>query len=202
MGILIVQENSPCDYLAAPQMVRTIKFLKVLARGPDIINSSFIDACLEAGERVKVEDYKLADKTNEKKLGIKLEKSIARARENKGRLLWGIPVYCTKDIKGGADSYRPIAEANGAIFKTFTGRGASTIKPTKPDEDAGGQEPVYLLTSNSKAEKDLWPRFEKMVRDGNMEPRIVTADWLLQVAMSQELKFDKKYLATNYFKGR
>ncbi|KUI69948.1 BRCT-containing protein 1 [Cytospora mali] len=202
MGIQIVQENAPCDYLAAPQMVRTIKFLRVLARGPDVINSSFIDACLEAGERVEVDDYKLKDKASEAKFGIKLEKAISRARANKGRLLWGVAVYCTKDIKSGADSYKPIAEANGAIFKTYTGRGASTIKPTKPDEDSQGPEPVYLLTSNSKAEKDLWPRFEKMARDGNMVPRVVASDWLLHVAMSQELKFDKRFLATNYFKGR
>lgn len=201
MGIQIVHENAACDYLAAPHMVRTIKFLRALARGPEVINSSFIDACLEAGERLDVNEYKLKDKANEARFGVKLEKSIARARENKGRLLWGVPIYCTKDIKSGAESYRPIAEANGAIFKTYTGRGASTIKPTNPDEDSQGQEPVYLLTSGSKAERELWTRFEKMARDGNMDPRVVSSDWLLQVAMSQELKFDKKYLATRFFKG-
>lgn len=120
---------------------------------------------------------------------------------NKGHLLWRVPIYCTTQIKSGPDSYRPIAEANGAIFKTYTGR-SSTIKPTDPEEDVQGPEPVYLLTSNSKAERDLWPRFEKMAKDGNMLPRVVSSDWLLKVAMSQEVTFTQKDLAVNFFKGR
>ena len=38
-----------------------------------------------------------------------------------------------------------------------------------------------------------------MARKGNMEPRIVVSDWLLDIAMKQELGFDKKYLVKNYF---
>lgn len=201
MGIQIVQETAQCDYLAAPQLLRTIKFLRTLARGPEVINSSFIDDCLEHGERLDPKEYKLKDKEREKSFGVKLEKSIARARENKGRLLWGVPVYCTTMIKSGPDSYKPIAEANGAIFKTYNGR-TSTIKVTPPDEDSQGPEPVYLLTSNNKAERALWPRFEKMAKDGNMLPRIVSSDWLLKVAMSQELTFEDKFLAENFFKGK
>lgn len=201
MGILIVQENAQCDYLAAPQILRTIKFLRTLAQGPEIINSIFIDDCLEQGERLDVEDYKLKDKDREKQFGIKLERSIERARKNKGRLLWGVPIYCTTQIKSGPDSYRPIAEANGAIFKTYNGR-ASTIKVIRPEEDSQGPEPVYLLSSNSKTERDLWPRFEKMAKDGNMMPRVVSADWLLKVAMDQEVTFEAKDLAESFFKGR
>lgn len=201
MGILIVQENAQCDYLAAPHILRTIKFLRTLAQGIEVINSSFIDDCLEQGERLDIENYKLQDKEKEKQFGIKLQRSIARARENKGRLMWGVPIYCTSQIKSGPDSYRPIAEANGAIFKTYNGR-TSTIKVTSPEEDSQGPEPVYLLTSNSKAERDLWPRFEKMARSGNMLPRVVSSDWLLKVAMNQELKFEEKFLAERFFKGK
>lgn len=156
---------------------------------------------MEQNERLDVEDYILQDKAKEKQFGIKLQTSIQRARQNKGKLLWGIPIYCTTQIKSGPDSYRPIAEANGAIFKTYNGR-SSTIKPTNPDEDTQGPEPVYLLTTNSKPERDLWPRFEKMANDGNMVPRVVAADWLLKVAMSQEVKFSNKDLAVNFFKGK
>lgn len=201
MGIMIVQENAPCDYLAAPQILRTIKFLSILAKGPEIINSSFIDDCLEQGKRLDVEGYKLKDKDREKQFGIKLERSIERARKNKGRLLWGVPIYCTTQIKSGPDSYRPIAEANGAIFKTYNGR-TSTIKVVSPEEDSQGPEPVYLLSSNSKTERDLWPRFEKMAKNGNMAPRVVPADWLLKVAMNQQVTFEAKDLAENFFKGR
>lgn len=201
MGIMIVQENAPCDYLAAPQILRTIKFLSILAKGPKIINSSFIDDCLEQGERLDIESYKLKDKDREKQFGMKLERSIERARKNKSRLLWGIPIYCTTLIKSGPDSYRPIAEANGATFKTYNGR-TSTIKVTSPEEDSQVPEPVYLLSSNSKTERDLWPKFEKMAKDGNMTPRVVSADWLLKVAMNQEVTFEAKDLAENFFKDR
>lgn len=202
MGIQIVQEDQPCDYLAAPQILRTIKFLRALAKGPDVIDSKYIDDCLEAGERQDVEDYKLRDKEKEKQFGIKLEDSVKRARNNKGHLMSGVPVYCTTQVKSGFQSYKGIAEANGAIFKTYTGRSV-TIKVVRPEEDSQGPEPVYLLTSNSKAERDLWPKFEKMARDGNMVPRVVAPDWLLKVAMSQKLTFDAKTdLAENFYKGK
>lgn len=202
MGIAIVQDNQQCDYLAAPCIKRTIKFLRTLASGPVIINSQFLDDCLEQNERLDVEDYHLVDQEREEQYGIKLDESVDRARQNKGKLLWGIPVYCTTAIKSGPDSYRPVAEANGAIFKTYTGR-TSTIKVVNPEEDSQGPEPVYLLTSNSKPERDLWPKFEKMARNGNMKPRVVCADWLLKVAMAQELIFDENEdLAENFFKGK
>lgn len=201
MGIQIVQENQQCNYLAAPFIKRTIKFIKALAQGPTIITSQFIDDCLEQGERPDPDDYPLVDKKREVQFGINLQKSIERARLNKGKLLWGVAIYCTTSIKSGPDSYRAIAEANGAIFKTYTGR-TNTIKVINPEEDTQGPEPVYLLSSNSKQEMDLWSKFEKMARDGNMKPRVVPSDWLLKVAMAQEVTFKEADLAVNFFKGK
>ncbi|KAK5662051.1 hypothetical protein OQA88_10165 [Cercophora sp. LCS_1] len=200
MGIQIVQDNAPCDYLAAPHMVRTMKFLKCLARGPEVINSSFIDECLDAGKRLDPEDYQLVDKENEKRFNIKLSTVVARARMNRGRLLNNVPVYCTADIKNGYSSYQQIAEANGAIFKLYRARSGTTIRPTTAEEDGGAPpEPVYLLTSSSPGERALWPKFEKMARDGHMEPRVVVADWLLDVTMKQELTFEPRFLAEKFY---
>jgi hypothetical protein len=200
LGIQIVPETRPCDFLAAPHMVRTVKFLQTLARGPEVISSSFIDACLDSGELVDVNDHRLKDKESEKRFGITIERAVARARNNRGRLLWRVPIYCTADIKNGSENYKAIAEANGAIFKIYRARSGTTIKPTTAEEDGGAApEPVYLLTSASPAERHLWPRFEEMARKGNMEPRVVVSDWLLEVAMKQEVLFDEKYLAADYF---
>ncbi len=180
-------------------MVRTQKFLRTLARGPEVINSSFIDACLDTGKRPDTEKFRLKDTENEKKFGVKLDMAIARARANRGRLLWGIAVYCTAEIRNGFASYQTIAEANGAIFKLYRARSGTTIRPTSAEEDGGADpEPVYLISSTSAAEKLLWPKFEDMARKGHMEPRIVAADWLLNVAMTQELVWDDKYLVSNY----
>lgn len=180
-------------------MVRTMKFLRTLARGVPVLDSSFIDACLDTGKVPDVNDFLLKDKENEKKFGVTLERATARAKANKGRLLWGLPVYCTADIKNGFESYKVIAEANGALFKLYRARSGTTIRETRPEEDIGGPDPVYLLTSTSPAEKALWPKFEEMARKGNMEPRIVVSDWLLDVAMKQQLEFDKRYLVKEYF---
>jgi hypothetical protein len=197
MGIQIVQDNAACEYLAAPQMVRTKKFLVTLARGATVIDSAFIDACLEAGEAQEPRNFILKDTENEKRLGVKLSTSVTRAKKNQGRLLWGVPIYCTADIRNGPEAYQPIAEANGAIFKIYRARGGTTIKPTTAEEDGGRDpDPVYLLTGSSPSEKQLWPRFKEMAIKGHMEPRIVITDWLLDVTMSQELSFDEKYLAS------
>ena len=177
-----------------------MKFLRCLARGPEVISSDFVTACIEANKVLPIKDYLLVDKENEERFGVTLETAISRARANRARLLWGVPIFCTAEIKNGVQSYQTIAEANGAIFKVFRGRGGTVIKPTTPEEDDGEPpEPVYLLTSPSAAEKQLWPKFEEMAKKGNMEPRIVVSDWLLDVAMKQELTFDPKYLAVRYF---
>ncbi|KAK8111406.1 uncharacterized protein PG998_007863 [Apiospora kogelbergensis] len=201
MGISVVADGNKCDYLVAPQLVRTVKFLRNLSRGATVLSSSWIETCLDTGEVPDPNDYLLKDKENEQKLGLRLQTSVARAAKNKGGLLRGLPIYCTASIKNGPESYKVIAEANGAQFLVYGPRSGSTIKPTNPDEDPDGPDPVYLLSTANPDEKKLWRKFEEMARQGNMEPRVVASDWLLDVVMRQELSFDKKYLVTNFFDG-
>lgn len=194
-----MQEGQPCDYLAAPHVVRTVKFLCALARGPEVISSSFIDAALDTGKLPAINQYFLKDKEAEKRYDFKLDKSVGRAKANRGRLLQGVAVYCTETIKNGPNSYRVIAEANGAIFKIYRARSGTTIKPTTAEEDGGAApDPVYLLSGVSSEEKALWPRFREMAEKGHMEPRVVAPDWLLDVAMAQQVRYDDKFKAENY----
>ncbi|ETS78277.1 hypothetical protein PFICI_10339 [Pestalotiopsis fici W106-1] len=199
LGIQVVSDGSQVDYLVAPQVVRTVKFLRNLSKGAKVLSSEWIEQCLDTGEVPPPEDYLLHDKENEKKFGFKLEASVERAIKNKGKLLWNVPIYCTSTIKNGTESYKAIADANGAIFLVYAARSGTTIKPTNPEDDEGGPEPVYLLSTASPEEKKLWPRFEAMAKAGNMEARVVASDWLLDVVMKQELTFDKKYLVNNFF---
>ena len=191
----MVQDALSCTHLAAPAMVRTQKFLCALASGPTIVSSDFIDACIKKQEMPKVEDFVLIDKENEKKFGLKLKDVLARAKANKRILLRRVPIYCTKDIPNGPETYRAIVESNGGTFAVYTGR--PTIKKTNPEEDEGPAEPVYLITGHKPIERQLWPKFAEMANEGNMIPRIVTTEWLLDVAMFQKQKWDKKYLAEN-----
>lgn len=199
MGIQIVAEGQPCDYLAAPNIVRTVKFLCALARGPTVISSTFIDQAIETGDVPDVDDFILQDEEAEKKHNIKLEKSVARAKANRGKLLVGIPIYCTEKIRAGPDSYKAIAEANGAIFKIYRARSGTTIRPATAEEEGKPPEPVYLLSSDARDEKSLWPKFREMAFQGNMEPRIVVPDWLLDVAMAQQVRFDEKYKVEQFY---
>ncbi|KAH7175623.1 hypothetical protein EDB81DRAFT_874463 [Dactylonectria macrodidyma] len=202
LGVQIVQEGQPCDYLAAPHVVRTVKFLCALARGPTVISSTFIDKILETGKTPDVEDFILQDKETENRYNFSLDKSVARAKSNRGKLLLGIPIYCTEKIRNGPESYKAIAEANTAIFMIYRARSGTTIRPTTAEEDGNAPpEPVYLLSSNSPEEKALWGRFRDMAHKGNMEPRVVAPDWLLDVAMAQQVRFDKKFLVENFYKA-
>ncbi|KOS17383.1 BRCT-containing protein 1 [Escovopsis weberi] len=195
LGIQIVQEGQPCDYLAAPHVVRTVKFLCALARGPTVISSTFLDEVLEAGELLDVDDYVLRDQESEAKWDMDLAKSVARAKAYKGKLLRGVPVYCTERCPNGPDSYRAIAEANGATFKLYRARSGTTIKPTTAEEDGNAPpEPVYLLSGTSADEKAVWARFRKMAEAGHMEPRVVMPEWLLDVAMAQQVRFKDRFL--------
>ncbi|KAH0492655.1 hypothetical protein TgHK011_007599 [Trichoderma gracile] len=195
LGIQIVQEGHPCDYLAAPHVVRTVKFLCALARGPTVISSAFIDQILETGKIPEVEKFLLKDDDAEAKYNINLQQSVARAKAHRGKLLRNVGIYCTDKVRNGPDSYRTIAEANGATFKIYRARSGSTIKPTTAEQDNFlPPDPVYLLSGNSAEEKQLWPRFREMAEKGHMEPRIVSPDWLLDVAMAQQVRFDKKFL--------
>ncbi|KAM0525744.1 hypothetical protein ACHAPE_000455 [Trichoderma viride] len=195
LGIQIVQEGQPCDYLAAPHVVRTVKFLCALARGPTVISSTFIEKSLETGKLQDVEDFILRDAEAESKYDVNLEKSVARAKAHRGKLLRSIPIYCTDKIKNGPESYRAIAEANGAMFMIYRARSGTTIKPTTAEQDGfATPEPVYLLSGATPEEKQLWKRFKEMAVNGHMEPRVVSPDWLLDVAMAQQVRFDKKFL--------
>lgn len=165
-----------------------------------MISSTFIDTVLETGEVPDIDDFILKDKEMEDRFNFNLEKSVARAKSNHGKLLWGIPIYCTEKIRNGPESYKAIAEANSAIFKIYRARSGTTIKPTTAEEDGDTPpEPVYLLSSVSTEEKQMWKRFRDMAKKGHMEPRVVAPDWLLDVAMTQQVRFDEKFLVENFF---
>lgn len=140
-----------------------------------------------------VEDFLLEDKANERKFGLKLKDAVARAKANKRSLLRRVPIYCTANIANGPETYKQIVAANGGSFAIYTGR--PFVKKTSPEEDDGPAEPVYLISGQQPSERSLWEKFTEMAKDGNMIPRVVDAEWLLDVAMSQQNKWHAKYLA-------
>ncbi len=195
MGILVTQDPKTCTHLAAPNVVRTKKFLCSLASGPEVLSSDFVETCIKQSKLPKVEDFLLKDPENEKKFGVKLKDVVIRAKANRRCLLRQVPIYCTESIANGSTTYKEIVEANGGTIYLYTGR--PVVKKIDPEEDDGPAEPVYLITGHTPKEKALWPTFEQMAKEGNMIPRVVVAEWLLEVAMAQHHKWNMKYLAVN-----
>lgn len=192
LGILVTQDPTICDYLAAPAIVRTQKFLCALAAGAPILSSHFVDTCIDDGEIPPVEKFLLKDTVNEKRFKLKLKDVIRRAKASAHRLLDDIAICCTPDIVNGHETYKAIAEANGAKFYLYRGRGGFVLQKSAGEE--ADLESVYLISGTKPEERKLWPKFEKMASDGGLQPRIVVADWLLDSAMSQEIKWDDSYL--------
>ncbi|OBT69481.1 hypothetical protein VE03_01070 [Pseudogymnoascus sp. 23342-1-I1] len=192
LGILVVQDPSTCNYLAAPGMVRTHKFLCALATGVGILSTEFIDACLTSTNLPTPESFVLKDKAKEKHFKVKLADAVNRAKSNSGHLLRGIAIYCTEAIPNGSGTYKTIVEFNGGEFAIFRAK-AETLRMREEDEE----EAVYLLTGTSVKEKALWPKFAQMAQDNGHEPRIVNVEWLLDAAMRQEVKWNDAYLANN-----
>lgn len=194
-----MEQDQPCDFVVAPRILRTVKFICGLARGVEILSTTFLDAAIETNSVPPPEDHKLKDPKSETQLDVKLALSVRRAKAHRGKLLAGVPVYCTEKITSGFESYQMIAQANGALFKIYHPRSGTTIKPTTAEEDGGAApEPVYLLSTNKPEEKTLHERFREMAVKGHMEPRIVVPEWLLDVAMVQQVRFDERYLVDNF----
>lgn len=193
-GINIESNVLKCTHLAAPAMVRTQKFLCALASAPVVLSTDFIEACTTASKKDKPdpEMFLLNDKASEKKYSCKLKDVLARAQANKRKLLHGVLVYCTNDVPNGPETYKGIVEANGGFFALFTGK--PVIKKTSPEQDIGPAEPVYLISGTKSSEKNLWPKFTTNAKEGNMIPRIVTTEWLLDVALSQQNKWSNGFL--------
>lgn len=147
--------------------------------------------CILEDEMLNPEDYPLRDTESEKRIGFSLAKTRELARKNNHRLLEGKTMYCVENINGGYDAYKSIIETNGGQCILFRGRGL--VIPTRRtvgdgDDNHGAKErdEVYLISGTEKSHVKLWPKFRKLVQDAKRIPRIVPAQWLLDVAMSQE----------------
>ena len=191
-----------CTHLASPHIVRTQKFICALAHAPIILSTDFVDDCIQSNERLDPQDYLLEDKEGETRIGHKLSDALARAKANKGKLLKGMVIYATEAIHGGFDTYKAIVEVNGGTCLLYRARaGPHTVARADPDDDDASDDEemfrhVYLMSGTTPAEAKLWPRFREMVEEMGKAPRIVRNDWMLNLALSQEIQWRDQYALT------
>lgn len=193
MGIMLVTDPQRATHLAAPRIVRTVKFISAMAYAPTVLSTAFIDDCLEANELRDPEKFKLVDKEQEKKLGLSLTLSKERAKENRGELLKGRSVYCLPNVNGGFDTYRQIVAANGGECMVWQNRKGTRVKSHRAGSEGEETTDVYLLSPEEGDNTKLWEAFRSMVLASRMTPRIVATDWLIETAMRQEILSVAKY---------
>lgn len=189
---MVVQDARKCSHLAAPSILRTPKFVNALAYSPVIVNTDFITQCLKKNELLDPKDFALVDEAAEERFSFSLGEAAAKAKQNKNRLLQGHNIYCIETIRGGFDAFKSIVDANGGNCLLFRGRLSHKVQPQDSSDDGSDDEDpseteVYLLSSVIPEHQKLWPRFRQIVQEIGKTPRIVRVDWLLDMAMSQEL---------------
>lgn len=207
LGIVIAPDAKKCTHLAAPAIRRTPKFVSALAYAPEVVRTDYLTQCLAKKELLDTKDFALVDEASEKKFGFSLAESRERAAKNKNKLLRGYRICCVENIHGGFDTYKSIAEANGADCTLFRGRVSMNFRTRASSTDSAGSSEsddveqkhlernnnVYLLSAATAEHAKLWPRFRQLVRDAGKTPRIVDVNWLLDIAMSQEIRWKDEY---------
>jgi Regulator of Ty1 transposition protein 107 BRCT domain len=188
----VTQEPSRATHLAAPNILRTHKFISAMAYAPTIISTDFISKCIEKNKLLDPEDFLLQDKANEKRFHISLAQSQKRARENRNKLFEGQTIYCVENIHGGFDTYKSIIEANGGRCNMYRGRPGTMVPSRRADGedstmDDSFQAEVILISGPDKDQARVWPRFRQMAEGSRKIPRIVRSEWLIESAMAQEI---------------
>jgi hypothetical protein len=195
LGILVVQDASKCTHLAAPSILRTHKFVNALAYSPTILTVDFVTDCILKNTLLNPDEYLLEDPDSEKRYNFSLNHARARARLNKNGLLQGKTIYCVETIHGGFDAFKSIIETNGGHCALFRGRPGMMLGSRRTVDEIGQQdtatdrEEVFLISGTDKSHVKLWSRFRTMAQDSRKVSRIVRADWLLDIAMSQEWRW-------------
>lgn len=199
LGITVLKEPSAkVTHMAVPHIVRTAKFLTAVAQAPTILSTDYIEACLDQEEFLDPAGYELDDKENEKKHNVSLRKALENAKANKGQLLANMRIYCPEKINGGFDTMQAIAEANGTSLTTYRGR-HMTIPSRRAgsqdgsDDGRAAEDEVYLISSDTDAEKRLYPKFVSAAEASRHTPRILNSEWLLSTALRQELQSTEQY---------
>jgi len=202
MGILITTDIPKCTHLAAPKVLRTLKFVCAIAHAPVVVHTKYIEECLYTRRILDPREYLLKDSEGEKRYKLKLSNVLAKAKANPGKLLHKQTVYCTEKVFGGFDTYKTIIETNGGIPLLYKARAGSVASSKKGKKDVDSEdededpEPVYLISGLSPEERRLWPKFQQMAQACGRMPRIAKHDWMLDAALRQEMKWGDEYDAT------
>ena len=202
---MIAVDPANCNYVVAPRILRTAKFITALANAPKILSLDYLQDSLDRSERLNPDDYLLEDREGEERYDMQLSEAVARARANEGNLLRGQIIYCTENIVGGFETYKSIIAANGGRCLLYRARAGSITSgraggaESADDDDDEPEDPgyIYLISGPTRGEARLWPKFRKMVQNIGKIPRVVKTDWMLDLALRQQIRWIDEYEMTS-----
>lgn len=205
LGVQVTTMPKEVEVLVAPKILRTRKFVAALASAPLVVDIKYLDVALS--EKKLVENPSLLkDPESEERFGFKLSESLERAKVNDRKLLQGWSIFVTEQIPGGFETFDDIIKMNGGAPMKYKARVGVKIDkyPGKGDPKAGPEirnqggddehKYVYLVSGTSNEEVKLWKPFRDLAAKQDLEARIVKSDWLLNAAMSQQIRWDDKWL--------
>ncbi|KAK3077259.1 hypothetical protein LTS18_010794, partial [Coniosporium uncinatum] len=208
LGIHVTDNPFEATILCAPGVVRTRKFVCAFANAPRVVTPAFLDHCLEKKKAPDPDEGKFAlkDPTSEQHYGFKLRDALDRAEQNKKRLLKGWQIFCTDGVVGGFDTFRDIVTANGGECMLYKGRNLTVSKESKRkfdeenadiSENRGDEDEantLYLISGpDTVKERGLWKGFRDMAARAEMRARVVSTDWILHVALAQQVVWDERW---------
>lgn len=184
LGVQITTDPRKTDILVAPRIVRTRKFVCALASAPLVVGIDYLDSALSKG-KLKENPSMLLDRETEEKLGFKLKDSVERAERNQHQLLRGWHIFVTKAIAGTFDTFKEIIEVNGGAAYLWAGRTGTTF-PEGVEDDPH----AYLVVGDTADDLKLGKLFRDQAVKAGLTPRILSFNWLLNLAMSQQITFE------------
>ena len=193
LGIVVTPDPLKCSHLAAPKLLRTPKFICAMSRAPEVLDISFVEDCLRENKLLESEEYSLEDVEGEERYSMRLPQATERARSNKGKLLRGQRIFVSDEINGGFEPYKSIIEANGGDFQLFRPRSTNPNVEERRDVTTRDREALYLISREDSAQAKLWPRFRQMAEAMGRPALIVNPDWLLDMALSQQIRAINEY---------
>eukprot|EP00118_Oscarella_pearsei_P022536 m.261543 g.261543 ORF g.261543 m.261543 type:complete len:678 (+) comp40447_c1_seq58:1507-3540(+) len=144
LGGQLVDSVFECSHLVTDKVMKTIKFLCVLARGKFIVSTKWLDACKKAGKFIDASSYILRDLASEREHSFQLKRSIEKASAHP--LFQGLKIYVTPNVRPPPAAVKDVIECSGGE--------ALTRMPVCADENTvvvSSEEDKHLCISAAQA---------------------------------------------------
>ncbi|KAG0262287.1 hypothetical protein BG011_000115 [Mortierella polycephala] len=142
LGIVPTTSVEKCTHLVAKSIARTEKFLVALAQGKVIVHEDWFQSCIDANTILNENDFQIKDTENEEKFGMKLYKSLDKAREQ--RVFENCVFYISPSAQPKVSTLKTLVEAGGGKATALLHTGLGFLKETieKAEKRKGESETI------------------------------------------------------------